>query len=65
MIEYVSSIMKLEAGDVLLTGTPAGVMSIKHGDVVTGGMKPGKAEKDIINIKFNVADRNGLFKVSE
>ncbi|KAG2201275.1 uncharacterized protein EV154DRAFT_463227 [Mucor mucedo] len=65
LIEYVSSIMKLEAGDVLLTGTPAGVMSIKDGDVVTGGMKPGKAEKDIITIKFNVADRKGLFKLSE
>ncbi|GAA5816194.1 Acylpyruvase fahd1, mitochondrial [Mucor flavus] len=65
LIEYVSSIMKLEAGDVLLTGTPSGVFSMKHGDVVTAGMKPGKAEKDIVTLKLNVADRKGLYKPSE
>lgn len=66
LIEYVSSIMKLEAGDVVLTGTPAGVCSIKDGDVVTAGMKPGKATKDIVTLKFNVADRKkGLFKLAE
>lgn len=62
LIEYVSSIMKLEVGDVILTGTPSGVGPIKAGDVITAGMKPGKADKDIITLKFNVADRNGLFK---
>jgi len=54
--------MKLEAGDVILTGTPSGVGPIKAGDVITAGMKPGKAEKDIVSLKFNVADRQGLFK---
>lgn len=54
--------MKLEVGDVLLTGTPAGVFSMKHGDVVTAGMKPGKAEKDIVTLKLDVADRKGLYK---
>lgn len=62
LIEYVSSIMKLEEGDVILTGTPAGVGPVKAGDVITAGAKPGKAEKDIITLKINVADRNGLFK---
>ena len=62
LVEYVSSIMKLEAGDVILTGTPSGVGPIKAGDVITAGMKPGKAEKDIVTLKFNVADRKGLFK---
>lgn len=62
MVEYISSIMKLEAGDVILTGTPSGVGPIKAGDVITAGMKPGKAEKDIVSLKFNVADRQGLFK---
>ncbi|KAI8876928.1 hypothetical protein K501DRAFT_231194 [Backusella circina FSU 941] len=62
LIEYVSSIMKLEVGDVIMTGTPAGVGPFKAGDVVTGGMKPGNASSDILNIKFNVADRAGLFK---
>ncbi|KAG0322163.1 hypothetical protein BGZ99_003457 [Dissophora globulifera] len=35
LIEYVSSIMKLQAGDVILTGTPAGVGPVKPGETVT------------------------------
>ena len=34
MIEYISSIMTLEAGDVITTGTPSGVGPIEPGDVV-------------------------------
>ncbi|KAI8377035.1 hypothetical protein EDC96DRAFT_494266 [Choanephora cucurbitarum] len=62
LVEYVSSIMKLEVGDVILTGTPAGVGPIKAGDKVTGGIKPGNAEEDVVTISFDVADRQGLFK---
>lgn len=35
LVGYVSSIMTLEAGDVILTGTPAGVGSLVDGDEVT------------------------------
>jgi 2-keto-4-pentenoate hydratase/2-oxohepta-3-ene-1,7-dioic acid hydratase in catechol pathway len=34
IIAYISSIMTLEAGDVILTGTPAGVGALKTGDSV-------------------------------
>ena len=34
MIEYISTIMTLEAGDVITTGTPSGVGPIEPGDVV-------------------------------
>lgn len=34
IIAYVSSVMTLEAGDILLTGTPAGVGPLTAGDVV-------------------------------
>ena len=34
IIEYVSSIFTLERGDLIFTGTPAGVGSVKSGDVV-------------------------------
>lgn len=34
LIAYVSSVMTLEPGDVLFTGTPAGVGELKNGDVV-------------------------------
>ena len=34
LIAYVSQNMTLLPGDILLTGTPSGIASIKHGDVV-------------------------------
>ncbi|WP_042698249.1 fumarylacetoacetate hydrolase family protein [Thermococcus sp. PK] len=34
IIEYVSSIMTLEPGDIIATGTPEGVGPLRHGDVV-------------------------------
>jgi 2-keto-4-pentenoate hydratase/2-oxohepta-3-ene-1,7-dioic acid hydratase in catechol pathway len=35
LISYVSAVMTLLPGDVLLTGTPAGVGSLKDGDEVS------------------------------
>ena len=35
LISYVSSFMTLEAGDIIATGTPAGVGPVKSGDVVS------------------------------
>ena len=34
LIAYISSIMTLEPGDIIFTGTPAGVGELKNGDVV-------------------------------
>jgi 2-keto-4-pentenoate hydratase/2-oxohepta-3-ene-1,7-dioic acid hydratase in catechol pathway len=34
LIAYISSVMTLEAGDLIFTGTPAGVGELKNGDVV-------------------------------
>jgi len=34
IIEYISSIFTMEAGDLIFTGTPEGVGEVKHGDVV-------------------------------
>ncbi|KAI9305282.1 hypothetical protein BJ944DRAFT_162037, partial [Cunninghamella echinulata] len=62
LIEFVSSIMKLQTGDVVLTGTPKGVGPIAHGDVVTCGLRVGSDEKDLVNLKFNVKNReNSLY----
>ncbi|KAI8369511.1 uncharacterized protein BYT42DRAFT_584723 [Radiomyces spectabilis] len=57
LIEHISSIMRLEVGDVILTGTPSGVGPIKAGDVVTAGLKPDSALRDSLAVKFNVIDR--------
>lgn len=54
--------MKLEAGDVLLTGTPSGVGPIRPGDIVTAGLKPSGAEKDLVSLKFDVIERKGNYK---
>ncbi len=35
LVAYISSIMSLEAGDIILTGTPSGVGSLQDGDEVT------------------------------
>jgi 2-keto-4-pentenoate hydratase/2-oxohepta-3-ene-1,7-dioic acid hydratase in catechol pathway len=34
LIAYISSVMTLEPGDLIFTGTPAGVGQLKHGDEV-------------------------------
>lgn len=61
LIEHVSSIMKLEVGDVILTGTPSGVGPIHAGQVVTAGLRPGNQENDLVQLKFDVVDRTGGF----
>ncbi|WP_456395972.1 fumarylacetoacetate hydrolase family protein, partial [Thermococcus sp.] len=32
LIEYISSVMTLEPGDIIATGTPAGIGPLRHGD---------------------------------
>lgn len=34
LVEYISSIMVLEPGDIIATGTPSGISPMKHGDLV-------------------------------
>ena len=55
MVEYVSSIMKLQEGDVILTGTPRGVGPVKAGETVTIEMST--QGKIISQLKFPVIDR--------
>jgi len=38
VISYISESMALQPGDLIFTGTPAGVGAIRPGDVVTGGV---------------------------
>ena len=39
MLSDISKVMSLEDGDVVITGTPKGVGSMVHGDVVRGGIQ--------------------------
>ncbi|KAL9541604.1 hypothetical protein MBANPS3_009028 [Mucor bainieri] len=60
LIEYVSSIMKLQVGDVILTGTPKGVGQIHAGDVVTAGLESDQGQH-LAAIQFNAITREGGF----
>ncbi|KAK7693896.1 hypothetical protein QCA50_003469 [Cerrena zonata] len=53
LIEHVSSIMTLEEGDLLLTGTPSGVGPVQPGDVVES------QGKELDTIKFDAVEREG------
>ncbi|GJJ68341.1 acylpyruvate hydrolase [Entomortierella parvispora] len=55
LIEHVSSIMKLQEGDVILTGTPRGVGPVKSGETVTCEMA--SQGKIISQLRFPVIDR--------
>ncbi|TPX68637.1 hypothetical protein CcCBS67573_g07120 [Chytriomyces confervae] len=60
LIEYVSSITTLERGDVILTGTPAGVGKMSPGDVVDCGVKTTGASADLFRMQFRVVERPGF-----
>jgi fumarylpyruvate hydrolase len=36
MISYLSGLFTLQPGDIIMTGTPAGVSAVKRGDVLEG-----------------------------
>jgi fumarylpyruvate hydrolase len=39
IIEYLSGLWELQPGDLIMTGTPAGVGAIERGDRITGGVE--------------------------
>nr|WP_206205645.1 fumarylacetoacetate hydrolase family protein [Thermococcus sp. CX2] len=50
LIEYISSVMTLEPGDIIATGTPAGVGPLRHGDKVEAWIEGiGTLEEDVIS----------------
>ncbi|KAF9576368.1 hypothetical protein EC968_008663 [Mortierella alpina] len=55
LVEHVSSIMKLQEGDVILTGTPSGVSRVNPGETVTCELATGG--KILSQLRFPVVDR--------
>jgi len=59
LIQHVSSIMTLEEGDLILTGTPSGVGPVKPGEAVTAELSiPGSTEP-LASLNFMVVQREG------
>ncbi|GAA5888118.1 hypothetical protein JCM6882_000287 [Rhodosporidiobolus microsporus] len=61
LIEHVSGIMKLEEGDLLLTGTPQGVGPIAAGDAITAGLETAEGESLSV-LEHLVKNREGGYK---
>jgi len=59
LIEHVSSIMTLEEGDVILTGTPSGVSAIVEGDTVECALGDLATGKELATLSFTAINRDG------
>jgi acylpyruvate hydrolase len=57
LIQHVSSIMTLEEGDLVLTGTPAGVGPVFAGDKVECTLVDATTNEELQRIAFEVRDR--------
>merc|ERR1712083_635557 len=54
LISHISSIMSLEPGDCIATGTPEGVTSLAVGDKVAGGLHVAKSDTKLTGFEFDV-----------
>lgn len=61
----ISQVMTLEEGDIVLTGTPKGVGSVKPGDVLKAGMRVGGKEIEEAGIEVGVKDRENSYEFAE
>jgi acylpyruvate hydrolase len=50
LISYISNIVTLEEGDLILTGTPAGVSTVTAGQQITAGLN------EIVEMSFSVSN---------
>ncbi|KAI0693352.1 hypothetical protein BC835DRAFT_1354053 [Cytidiella melzeri] len=58
LIEHISSIMTLEEGDLILTGTPSGIGPIKPGDEIECLLSDSHG-KELAKLNFDAVDRTG------
>jgi len=62
LIQHVSSIMTLEEGDLLLTGTPSGVGPVNPGDKVTAALSVPESGEELSSLEFTAVQREGGYK---
>ena len=64
-LSAISRVMTLEAGDIILTGTPKGVGPVKTGDIMRAGLKVNGKEIEEASLEVPVQDREGLYEFAE
>ena len=64
-LSEISSVMTLEPGDIVLTGTPKGVGPVTAGDVVKAGLEMGDKPIEEASLEFLVEDSQGRYRFSE
>lgn len=65
ILSTMSSVMTLEKGDIILTGTPKGVGKVVPGDVVTAGLKYDGVEIEEGKLKLDVEQKPGPYEYKE
>ena len=65
ILSDISKVMTLEKGDIVLTGTPKGVGSIKPGDVVKAGIKVDGKELEEGKIQVVVEESTSSYEFKE
>lgn len=59
LLEHISSIMTLEEGDLVLTGTPHGIGPVVAGDQVVCALNDLKTGQELSSLKFDAVNRKG------
>ncbi|KAF7298316.1 FAA-hydrolase domain-containing protein [Mycena kentingensis (nom. inval.)] len=62
LIQHISSIMTLEEGDLILTGTPEGVSQVSPGDKVECTLVDTASGKQLALLEFDAVSRAGGYK---
>ncbi|CAE6401428.1 unnamed protein product [Rhizoctonia solani] len=65
LIQHVSSIMTLEEGDLILTGTPHGVGPVKVGDKITAGLAIPDKPDLLASLELEAVARDGGYAFKE
>ena len=64
-LQEISRVMTLQAGDVVLTGTPKGVGPVEVGDVMRAGIRVGGKELEQAKIEVAVEENPGPYEYTE
>jgi acylpyruvate hydrolase len=65
ILSDISKVMTLEAGDIVITGTPKGVGPVVPGDVMRAGIKVNGKELEEAKIEVGVEESKGPYVFSE